>query len=318
MARTLEYDFSSFPDGSLPTGMGVGILASSLGVDNVLDETSPILYYSVSGGKAVFNYTEQVVGADTYRRGYVSLLGSLEGSDSEVSVKFSDPLVGFSEALEEVLVWIGLGLRGKDRTLEWVGGVLESHWVKGTGWVPAFKLSVAKVFGTVIDIRAFLEKSVRYEAVNELVVSTSGQVVTASFNGVEQISEEIDFRGEDQVALWVKAIANNGVSFVPLPIIMEISGQSLAVEYPMVEIPGNYVEPPADGSHCFNFPVRELMRTGYLKQLTHNTWQFVKEIVIDRPQEYQRFKATPGAKIVAHRQTLVDAEVQVCRFLYGR
>lgn len=312
-----RYDFSALADGDpFPQGFSFGVLSSEGGQDQILDETAPSLYYYVEDGKGVYNYTEQVVGPQTNRRGFVSSPATLFGDKLCASVSFANPFKNL-DVTDEVWLQVGLGLRAKEKTNVWVGGLLESRWTPGIGWNPKWKLSAIKNTGTVKHTIQALIKDVEHLNVNELKVSKSSNDYTITYNGVEVVGAESDFRGESLVALWIRATKFN-ISDTPIPILLATEGEVLdsAFDRPIQEVPSFYLDPPVDGAHSYNIPVRELEQDKTLVRIGENAWRFTRDITITRPDDNIHFAGSKDSVIVAHRQNLVDARMQVCKFQY--
>jgi hypothetical protein len=317
MALELSYDFTELPDGGFPEGIGVGILRTDSGVVTIEPEPAPNTHYYVEGGLGVFNYLEEVLGSQVDWRGLFAVPGILEGKDVDLSMIFSNPIRDFDTSLSEVFVQIGLGFRGI-QAKSWVGGMVESMWTPGGGWNSAWKLSIVRVDDGVITYEESITDENIYRADNDLTVRVKGNTVGAMFNGIRSVEKEIDFQGDQNVVLWVKVYLDNGIVKSPVPLLKSISGLSLisGQNYSIFEIPAHYLPSPSVEPHYYRIPVRELIDARLLVTLSHNSWKFREEVLVDRPEDRIRFAASKGAVIVSERQTLPSADVQVCRFKY--
>ncbi len=320
MANELSFDFSEIPDGEgFPSDIGVSILRVDTGVSSIVNEPDPDTYYYAQGGLGVFKYTEEVLGSQVDRRGLLASPGSLEGTDADLSIIFSDPLQYYNESLSGFFFRLGFGYRGEHKALSWVGGMLESMWTPGGGWDPKWKLSIVRVDGETIDRLNTLEEDVPYRSENDLTVRVKGDEIGALFNGVQGIQAENVFHGGSNVVLWVAAYADNGVGWEPIPLVKQINAESLSSgkSFSVKEMPGHFLAPPITEAHFYRVPVRDLMNQGSLVQVTDNSWKFREDVVIERSIENRAFAASKGFMIVAPRMTLKSADYQLCRFKYS-
>lgn len=320
MAKELKYEFSDLLDGAaFPEGIGQGVLRTIGTTPSIEDEPSPITYYYVKDGYGVFEYTEVVAGPQIDRHGLIAVPGMLEGTDADISLIFADPLRNFDPNVHvEAFVQIGLGYRGKDKALEWVGGMVESFWTTAGGWAPEWRLSAVQLNGPTITYLGSIVDVGTYRPENDLTVRVKQNVVGVMFNGVNSIEEETAFQGGTNVVLWVKVYLDDGVK-KPVPLVKEIQAATLesGLSFRVKEIPGHFLPVPPVEAHFYHIPIKELIAQGSLREITRSSWEFKEDVTVERREDRILFAASKGSVIVAPRQTLPNADVQVCRFKYS-
>jgi hypothetical protein len=315
MPINIEIDYSDYSPGDLPVGFSYGVVRDDAGVMTIEEEDYPNLYYYVQDDCLTYKYYEEVFGPRTDYHGLTGSPGSLSGTNAELSVIFSNPLSNFSDGLDEFCFELGVGFRGKDSLLSWVGGLLESKWSAGS-WTTQWKLSVVDVLGITKTEHDYTTDFTRYADNNELVVVVEGDSVTVTFNGIKKASAEIDFLGEGLCILWMKTFTRTGVTLTPMSVTKKFSAYSLKTGRlaPIKEEETQFVAPPHNGNTDIFVPVHSLLEQNKLKQIGPDAWQFTEETLVEPVENFRPFLASSGAIITARRQTLPGAKNKICRY----
>lgn len=315
MALNLAYDFTSLNDlDPFPEGFGFGIINET---DNeIIDEPSPTTYFYVLDGKALFSQAVTTPGGKTYRHGVVCSPGILVGSDASLTVLFTNPLDYYNVNQDEFVLELGLGFRGTNHYKSWVGGLLQAHWVT-PAWNPKWKMSAVEVD---VDVFTEIESQIGdppFRELNDLTVRVKQNEIKVTFNGVEIIVTGKSFRGGSQAVLWCKCYSVVTGAETSHSVITEFTGQSLRSgrargirEFPHQKIPS-----PANNTHYYQVPIRELMDSGKLRQVDPHAWEFTEEVLVTFEGRTQ-LRATPGAVIVAYGDILPSLEFQACKVKY--
>jgi len=286
----------------------------------LVDEPNPQTYFQVDAGKAFFKYTEEVIGPETWQRGFYTSPFTLDGRDADAYVRFSNPLVHLDRKKDEFHFFIGLGLRGEKRSELWAGGLLESHWNKTSGWDPEFRLSAVRADKITFTTLGLYNEIDRYRDLNEITVRVKGNNIMVVLNGVYGVtaigSAENGPAGNNCVLL-LAAYTKDGATITPYPVITVVGGKSLRSGRPaaIIEIPRNKFHPPIHWHNAVRVPVYQLIKDGKLKQLTETSWEFLEEVRV-QPKDADEFVATPGAVIFSVRDDLKDARERICQFRY--
>lgn len=321
MNKKFFYDFSGISDNDpFPEGFSFAVISDDAGVDSTIIESDPLTYFFVLNDKALFNYTEEVVGPVTNLRGVLASPGKLDGTDAELSVAFCNPLDFFNVNLDEFFFQIGIGGRSEGGLLEWTGGIIESHYTGGT-WSPRWKYSAVTVVGdvfTVLDSEEDTDDD-HYVSVNSLIVIMEGTTLRVNFNGVREVETTLSppVIEVSSTVIFVKTFTRVGAVITPFETIYEISGKSLRSGRKTVfkEPEGQHLAPPNDEKDIIVVPIRELREEGIILQISENSWKFMEEKLV-QAEGHTPFLARPGTIIVAHRENLKDARVQTCRYKF--
>ncbi len=315
MAKTWEYDFLTAPNGGLPNGFGYAAFFTQAGQPGMEAEPQPGNYYTVVNGRALFNYTEEIVGVRTTLRGLYASPGFFAGTDALLRVSFDDPLQYWDNTADGFLFQLGIGYRGKNMLQDWVGGLLEASWTP-SGWNPAWKLRLVKVTDAVLATVVINTSGSSFQTVNELHFKIVGKKARVSFNGIDIVQAEVDFRGEAALCLMCRVTTVAAGVYTSYGVLRKVNASELdsGVIYPKPECMPMFFEPDVYEAHFIAVPIPALEKLGAIKQLGPNVWQFTREVVVDENAKLPGFRANEGDIIVDHRNLLPENPIHTCKF----
>jgi hypothetical protein len=314
----VNFDFTVLEDGRFPHEFGFAALKTANGGDkSMVGEPSPDIFYRVASGLALFQYTEDIQGSDTYQRGMYSSPGFFHSKDVLARASFGNPFQYWDNSLDSFEFHLGIGCRGKNQIQDWIGGLLYSSWRKTDGWNPRNEMSIVSSQNCVLTKIESSQDDFLYHDINEFAVKISGKQGYVGFNNVGSLVSEIDFQGESSLCLFFRLTTEVSGVFTSHGSLRKFYARdySSGIKPISFEYPTQFIAPEICEPHFFAVPIQYLERLGLIRKIAAEMWEFLDDVTMSGGSN-TGFSAKFGDVIVAHQNFLPAYPLQWCRFKY--
>lgn len=235
-----SFVFSDEPDGPLPGHWEFFVVQTNAGVISTEPEPTPGAYFSVQGGFGWWRYVRAPLIGDLFdQRGYLaSPANVVTGRNARVSVVARHPRGILDVSQDSLSYEVAAVVRGNNDLTSYVGARMRAEWAAGV-WTTPIALEVIQATPgggpPVVLAAAAIELepdpsdiwAAGPDGLAELVAEVRDGTITATLNGVLQVSATAPDLAGSKVGVFAKALHTSGTLRTVPPILAGVAAQTL-------------------------------------------------------------------------------------------
>ena len=235
-----SFDFTDELDGPFPGSWEFFNVQMDAGVATTTAEVAPATFFTIKDGLAWWHYLrEPLVGDPFDQRGYLAAPNNVVvGRNARVSAVARSPVAVLDAAQDVFSYEVALALRGNSELTEFIGARMRAEWAAGV-WTTPIALEIIRATpgggAPIVVATAVVESdpdptdtwAAGPDGRAELAVEVRNGLITASINGVLQVSATAPALGGSKVGVFVKAFLGLGTARTTFPLLAGVAAETL-------------------------------------------------------------------------------------------